>query len=96
MVVLARLPEQAIIDGFKGTVDFYMYKDTACARSWPHYYPRTPTAPERANQDAFAYINRVARDLPPYILDQFKRMAQSTPFTWKDLLVRSYIRGIPY
>lgn len=96
MVVLKKLPSQAIVDGFKGTVDFYMYKDTACARSWPRYYPRDPTAPERANQDAFAYVNQVARDLPVFIVDQYKRMAASTPFSWKDLIVRAYISGIPY
>ncbi|KKM18706.1 hypothetical protein LCGC14_1663020 [marine sediment metagenome] len=96
MARLSALPARAIVDGFKGTVDFYMYKDTAVARAWPKWTPREPWPAEGANQQAFAYINRVARDLPVYIIDQYKIMAAGTPFTWKDLLVRSYMRGMDY
>ncbi|KKM95051.1 hypothetical protein LCGC14_1192160 [marine sediment metagenome] len=96
MVKLGALPNRDIIDGFKGTVDFYMYKDTAVARKWPSWTKREPHPDEKVNQNAFAYINRVAGSLPAYIQDQYRAMAVGTPFTWKDLLVRSYMKGMDY
>lgn len=94
MARLLKLPEQAIIDGFKGAIDFYVYKGIPCARKWPHWKPRQPTPAERANQEAFAYINKLAGSLPKATIDAFKAMAQGTPLTWKDLLVRGYMRGL--
>lgn len=96
MVRLGTLPNKDVIDGFKGSVDFYLYKDTAVARKWPRYAARMPHAAESANQTAFAYINKVAKDLPAYIIDQYKIMAAGTPFSWKDLLVRAYMKGLDY
>lgn len=96
MTVLTALPSQAIINGFKGTVDFYLWKGVACARKWPRWRRRTATPEEAANQDAFRYINQVAGSLDPYIIAQYQAMAAGTPFTWKDLLVRAYMKGIDY
>lgn len=90
------MPSKAIIDGLKGKVDFYLFRKTPVARKWPVWHPRDPTPAEASNQQAFAYINRVAKDLPVFVIDQYKRMAESTPFTWKDLLVRAYMKGIDY
>ena len=96
MVKLGAMPDREVVDGFKGSVDFYIYKDTAVARKWPIWRPREAHPNEAANQSAFAYINRVARTLPTFIIDQYKAQAQGTPLTWKDLLVRSYMKGIDY
>ncbi len=96
MVVLKKMPSKAIIDGFKGAVDFYLMRRTPVARKWPVYHPREPHQAEGVNQQAFAYVNKIAKTLPTYIIDQYKRMAQNTPFTWKDLLVRAYMKGIDY
>ena len=96
MVRLARLPERRIIAGFYGKIDFYMYKNTAVARRWPRWKPREPWPTERANQTDFAYINQVARNLPVFVINQYKRMVVGTNFSWKDLLVRSYMKGLDY
>ena len=96
MVKLSSLPDQKVIDGWKGTVDFYLWMGIACARKWPHYPHREPYPDELANQQAFAYINQQASQLPQYIIDEAKRMATGTDFTWKDLIVRAYMSGIPY
>jgi len=96
MAVLTQMPQQHIIDGFKGVVDFYEYKGIPCARKWPVWHPRQPSDTERAAQEAFAYINRIASQLPEYIKDQYHRMAVGTPWTWKDLLVKAYIHGLDY
>ncbi|GAI98357.1 unnamed protein product, partial [marine sediment metagenome] len=35
MAKLKVLPHQAIIDGLKGKVDFYLHRGIPCARKWP-------------------------------------------------------------
>lgn len=94
MAVITRLPEQALIDGFKGHVDFYVHKGQVCARRWPRYYPRTPTTPEKANQDAFAYAMKTWASLPLFIQRQYWRMAVSTPFKAQDIYIRTYLSGL--
>lgn len=94
MAVLNRMPEKAIVDGFKGRVDFYVHKTRPMARRWPRYYPRKSTAAEKANQDSFAYINRAWATLPSFLQRQYSRMAQSTPFTGKDIYIRLYMNGL--
>ena len=96
MVKLGALPNRDIIDGFKGKVDFYIYKNTAVARKWPRWNKREPHPAEKANQDLFAYINKLAAAYPPYLRKQWVRMAQGTPLTWKDLFVKAYMKGLNY
>lgn len=94
MAKLTHMPSRAIIDGFKGDVDFYLYMGIPCARKWPVWRKREPHPAERANQEDFALINQYAITLPVELITAYRELAQGTPFTWKDLLVRSYMRGL--
>lgn len=84
----------AIIDGFKGNLDFYVYKGIPCVRRWPRYYGRKPYTAEKANQDAFAYAMKQWRELPAYVRRQYWRMAQSTPYRPQDIYIRTYLHGL--
>lgn len=94
MARLERMPQQSIIDDLKGTIDYYYYKGIPVARKWPHWPKRTPTPEEKANQEAFAYINSTVKDIPAYIRRQYQAMASSSILTWKDLYIRAYLNGI--
>ena len=94
MARLVRMPAQIIIDGFKGVVDYYVCRGQPCARKWPHWRPRKSTPEELANQEDFSYITKVTRSLQPSIIEQYQRMAVSTPFTWRDLAIRAYMHGL--
>lgn len=94
MAVLKVLPSQAIIDGYKGKIDFYLWRGIPVARKWPVWRKRAPTAPEKANQDDFMLINQEAIKMPLEFIEAYKALAQGTPFTWKDLMVRSFMRGL--
>lgn len=96
MVRLTQLPERDIIDKLSDAIDFYLWKGIAVARKMPTYTTRTPTPAEHQTQTDFAYINQLAKDIDPFVVSQWRRMATSTPYTWKDLLVRGYISGFPY
>lgn len=93
MVRLTRMPAQAIVDYFHGTVDFYYWLGIPCARKWPHWVKRQATGPEKANQNAFAHVNRMWGQLPEYIKEMYRQMAASTSVTGKDIYVRGYMNG---
>lgn len=94
MAVLERLPAQEIIDNLKGVVDYYYWKGIPCCRKWPHWPKRQPHPDEKINQDAFAYVNRQVKHVPPYLRQQFQAMTAGTVLTWKDIFVRAYMAGI--
>lgn len=96
MAVLTAIPEAAIISAFKGIVDFYEWKGIAVARKWPIWPKREPHPDERVNQSAFAYITKATINFPEYIIDQYRAQAASTPWTWRDLAIRAYLKGLPY
>lgn len=93
MATLTRMPQQAIIDGFKGVLDFYLWKGIPCVRKWPVYRPRPPSPAELTNQQAFAYVNKAWSDLPANIKLQWNAMAGGTALTGKDHYVRAYMKG---
>lgn len=96
MAVLKVMPEQAIVDGFKGKIDFYLYKGIPVARKWPVWTRREPYPAERANQDDFRYCNQLYHTLQHFIQLQYQRMAQGTRLTAKDWFVKAYMKGIQF
>lgn len=90
---LEALPERAIIDGFKGKIDFYLWKDIPCARRWPKK-PSMPRSPGVIDgQQLFAHTAQLATQLSPSVIAAFEEMAQEIPLTWKDLFFKAYING---
>lgn len=96
MVRLKELPNRQTIDGFKGVIDFYLWKGIPCARKWPTHKPRAPYPLEHRNQQAFAYINRLWASLSPALKEAYNQMASGTPYTGKDLSVIAFMSGIDY
>ncbi|GAI21985.1 unnamed protein product, partial [marine sediment metagenome] len=45
MAVITKMPGMAIVNGFKGTLDFYVHCGTNCVRKWPRS-PGHSRAPE--------------------------------------------------
>jgi len=94
MAKIKRMPSQAIIDGFKKTLDFYEHNGVACVRRWPRSpgHHRTPEVEQ--GWGPFAYASREWNNLSPYIQETYNRMAQDTALTGRDWFTRSYISGI--
>ena len=93
MAVLTKLPSMAVVDSLKGSLDFYYWKGIPVCRMWPHWPKRTATPLEKRNQNAFGYATKMWKYLPPYIQDQYKDMAISTPVTGRDIFMRAYINA---
>jgi len=93
MAKLLAMPEQAIIDGFKGTLDFYYWKGIPCVRKWPTWRPYTFSQEQRDNQAAFAYISHLWSVMDPTIKALWIEMAGGTSLTGRDMAIRSYLKG---
>jgi len=97
MAVLKVLPHQAIIDGFKGVIDFYVHRGTPCARRWPRSpgHERSPAV--EAQWAAFIEAARLWKQTSPAVQQAYIKMASDTGLTGRDLFTRSYIKGLyPY
>ncbi len=90
------MPQQEEISAFKGLVDYYEWKGIPCARMWPTWPKRVPYPAEKANQDDFTYAVKQATLASDYIKDRYKALAAGTPWTWRDLFIRGYMKGLPY
>jgi len=94
MAKLETLPEKYIIDGFKGTIDFYEWKGIPVARKWPTFQPYPFSEAQKDNQAAFAYINKLYSQLSLSVIVAYTLLAARTTQTPKDYIVRAYMKGM--
>jgi len=93
MAKLTTMPAEAIVDAFKGTIDFFYYRGTPVVRKWPHWPKRTPLPDERANQETFTYAARSWIELPEYVKLLYQDMAAGIGLNRRDLFMRCYLSG---
>lgn len=98
MTKLPQLPAQSIIDGYKGTLDFYLLHlnpsdeaGMACVRTWPRYNPEAYSEASKVMQPFFAYINQMAAYISPEVKEAYVVMAGGTSLSWKDMMIRCYL-----
>lgn len=91
MAKLKKLPSMAIIDGFKGKIDFYLWKGIACARKWPRSpgHDRAPAV--EAQWPQFAFAGSYFTSLSPEVQAAWRDMARSYPITGRDLFTKAFI-----
>lgn len=94
MAKLLVLPHQAIIDGFKGKVDFYMHRGIPCARAWPRSPGHARAPAVEAQWSSFGYAAQEWQNLSPEIQDAYREMASGTGLTGRDMFTRSYLTGL--
>lgn len=93
MARLAQLPELAIINGFKGSIDFYVWKGLPCARRWP----RPPRGPRslavQAQWEPFAYASRLWTLQSKEVQDAYRSMASGSTMSGRDMSIKLYINA---
>lgn len=92
MARVDKLPERAIIDGFKGVIDFYDHRGIACVRKWPTYRPRKPHAAEAANQQLFALAVQTWPTLSASVKTAWADMAAASTFTGRDAFTSFFMK----
>ncbi len=93
MAKLTNLPGLDIINGYKGTIDFYVHDGIVCARSWPRSpgHDRAPAV--QAQWPAFTWAAKNWPSLSLAVQDAFRTMAVSTNMTARDIFIKSFING---
>ena len=104
MAKLTALPHQAIIDGFKGKVDFYIYHPTCEPESRGHGIPvarKWPRSPGHLRAQAvmeqwadFSYAAGAWSLLSEEIQEAYKRLSIGSGLSGRDLFTRSYLTGL--
>lgn len=93
MAKLTVLPELAIIDMMKGTIDYYVHDGIPCARKWPASpgHKRAPAV--EAQWDAFSYATKLWNYQSEEIHQAYAETAAGTNLSGRDLSQKAYISG---
>lgn len=91
MAKIGKLPGLRIISGFKGTLDFYIWKGIACVRRWPRSPGHRRAPAVEAQWSAFSEASKLWNDLSPEVQDAYKRMSAGTHISGRDVFVKSYL-----
>jgi len=83
----------SIINGFKGTLDFYLHCGIPCVRRWPRSPGHRRTAPVMAQWPAWTVASRLWRKLSPDIQAAWVSTAKGTNLSGRDLQMKAYISG---
>lgn len=91
MARLKNLPSLDIIRGFRGVIDFYVYKGIPCARRWPRHRPGRQTAPSRASAAIFGAIVSAFGLTSGLVKALFDEDAADQPRTGRDIYVSAVL-----
>ncbi|MBA7521988.1 hypothetical protein ES705_14100 [subsurface metagenome] len=94
MAKLTGMPSMAIIDGFKGNVDFYVYMGVPVARAWPRSPGRHRAAAVEARWPSFTQAAREWKNLSPEMQAFYNKWAEGSGLSGRDLQVRAYLTGL--
>jgi len=94
MAKLTKMPSLAIINGFKGSIDYYVYMGLPCARKWPRS-PGHKRAPDvEAQWPNFTNATKLWQRLSPEVQQTYIDLASSTTLRGFDWFMRGYLAGI--
>ncbi|MBA7713048.1 hypothetical protein ES703_122046 [subsurface metagenome] len=94
MAKIGAMPSEAIISGFKGTLDFYVHDGQPCVRKWPRSPGHARAPAVEAQWAAFSYASQEWNNLSQEVRDAYDRMSETTALSGRDWFMRSYLSGI--
>ncbi|MBA7568974.1 hypothetical protein ES708_10711 [subsurface metagenome] len=93
MAKLLRLPSLAIIDGFKGSVDFYVHRGIVCARAWPRSPGHRRAQAVEARWPAFTVASRLWNQLSPEVRQAYGQMSAGLRLSARDIFIKGYLKS---
>lgn len=93
MAKIKKLPGLKVINGFKGTLDFYVHCGQVCVRSWPRSpgHDRAPAV--EARWPAFAWAASYWNYLDQSVRQAYIDQATGTYMTGRDIFVKNFIHN---
>jgi len=99
MAKLEAMPQAHIVSGYKGTLDFYVWKGIVCCRSWPVSPGKRRAASVEAQWPVFTDAVRLWPTLTAHVQDAYRTMASGSTLSGRDMMVKMYINAqkiLPY
>lgn len=94
MAKLLVMPQQAIIDGFKGNIDFYVNMGIPCARAWPKSPGNARSPAVMAQWPLFSYASKEWNNLSQTVQNAYEELATNSGLSGRDMQVRAYLTGL--
>lgn len=94
MAKIGKLPGMTVIKGFRGVLDYYVWKGIACVRRWPRSPGHRRAPAVEAQWSAFTEASKLWVTLSPEVQDAYNRMAVGTHMSGRDIQVKSYITNL--
>jgi len=93
---ITAMPTLDIIDGYKGTLDFYINMGIPCVRSWPKSPGKLRSQAVMAQWPIFTHAAKEWKNLSPAVQQAYTKYATNSGLTGRDMLMRAYLRGLYY
>ena len=93
MARLSALPEEAIISGYKGTIDFYVCRGIPCARAWPRKRTTPFTPQEKEQWPIFSIATRIWPLVDSETRESLEAMATAASLSARDMATKLYLNG---
>ncbi len=94
MAIIQVMPHEAIIDGFKGKIDFYYYCGLVVARKWPRSPGHRRSPAVEAQWARFSYITKQWNTLDAEVRRTYEELATGSGLTGRDMFERAYLKGL--
>lgn len=94
MAKLTQMPQQDIIDGYKGTIDYYVYMGIPCARAWPKSPGKSRSQNVMAQWPVFSYATKEWNNLSDSVKRAYEELATNSGLTGRDMQIRAYLQGL--
>lgn len=94
MAIIKEMVGKKVIDGFRGTLDYYYYKGLAVCRKWPRSQGKSQTPASVAQQPMFTYATQSWMEISPFVREAYFAIARDCGLHAKDWFMRGYINGI--
>lgn len=91
MAIIKSMPAEAIISGFKGTLDFYYYMGLLVVRKWPSSPGHIRTIPVMAQWEAWSFASKTWNNLSQEVRDAYITTAAFSSLSGRDLYMKSFI-----
>jgi len=94
MAKIKAMVGRKVINGFRGTIDFYFYMGVPCARAWPRSPGKKRSPPVEAGWPAFAAASREWNNLSPEVRRTYEELATGSGLSGRDMFQRAYMKGL--
>ncbi|KKL82940.1 hypothetical protein LCGC14_1979750 [marine sediment metagenome] len=91
---LLAMPHMDIVAGFKGSVDFYLWKGIPCFRSWPRSPGKQRAPAVMAQWPSWTYASREWNQLSKTVQDAYRLLATNSGLSGRDMQMRAYLQGL--